>query len=160
MEFSKKITGNFSHMYPDLYKGNTINLDFHSIPHFGDESEMEKVWCGARGKALKGANTFFAQDGGSDLLLYANSDIKRKESSLEIKKFVNYWFDIKGVACQTLVFDSKLTRYGILYELDRGGVKFITLRRRGKNITSRTRMIPEEDWKKCYLPTPKENTAM
>ena len=155
MEFSKKITGNFSHMYPDLYKGDTINLDFHSIPHFGDKSQMEKVWCGARGKTLKGANTFFAQDGGSDLLLYANSDIKRKESSKEIKKFVDYWFDVKGIACQTLVFDSKLTRYDMLYELDRAGVKFITLRRRGKNITSRTRMIPEEDWKKYYLPIPK-----
>ena len=155
MEFQKKITGNFSHMYPDLYKGDTINLDFHSIPHFGDKSQMEKVWCGARGKTLKGANTFFAQDGGSDLLLYANSDIKRKESSVEIKKFVDWWFDIKGIACQTLVFDSKLTRYDMLYELDRAGVKFITLRRRGKNITSRTRMLPEEDWKKYYLPIPK-----
>jgi transposase len=155
MEFQKKITGNFLHMYPDLYKGDTINLDFHSIPHFGDRSQMEKVWCGARGKALKGANTFFAQDGGSDLLLYANSDIKRKESSTEIKKFVNYWFDLKGIACQTLVFDSKLTRYDMLYELDRAGVKFITLRRRGKNITSRTRMVPEEKWKKYYLPIPK-----
>ena len=155
MEFQKKITGNFSHMYPDLYKGDTINLDFHSIPHFGDKSQMEKVWCGARGKTLKGANTFFAQDGGSDLLLYANSDIKRKESSEEIKKFVDWWFDLKGIACQTLVFDSKLTRYDMLYELDGAGVKFITLRRRGKNITSSTRMIPEEDWKKYYLPIPK-----
>jgi transposase len=155
MEFQKKITGNFSHYYPDLYKGDTINLDFHSIPHFGDKSQMEKVWCGARGKALKGANTFFAQDGASDLLLYANSDIKRKESSKEIKKFVDYWLDVKGIACQTLVFDSKLTRYDMLYELDSAGVKFITLRRRGKNITSRTRKIPEEDWKKYYLPIPK-----
>jgi hypothetical protein len=116
---------------------------------------MEKLWCGARGKALKGANTFFAQDGGSDLLLYANSDIKRKESSKEIKKFVNYWFDVKGIAGQTLVFDSKLTRYDMLYELDRADVKFITLRRRGKNITDSTGMIPEEDWKKYYLPIPK-----
>jgi len=155
MEFQKKIIGNFSHNYPDLYKGDTINLDFHSIPHFGDKSQMEKVWCGARGKTLKGANTFFAQDGGSDLLLYANSDIKRKESSEEIKKFADHWFDIKGIACQTLVFDSKLTRYDMLYELDSADVKFITLRRRGKNITSSTRMIPEEDWKKYYLPIPK-----
>ena len=155
MEFQKKITKNFCRNYPGLYRGDTINLDFHSIPHFGDKSEMEKLWCGARGKTLKGANTFFAQDGESDLLLYANSDIKRKESSLEIKKFADYWLDVKGVACQTLVFDSKLTRYDMLYELDGAGVKFITLRRRGKNITSSTRMIPEEDWKKYYLPIPK-----
>lgn len=47
---------------PGFFSGATINLDFHSIPHFGERSEMEKVWCGARGKALRGANTFFAQD--------------------------------------------------------------------------------------------------
>jgi transposase len=155
MDFQKNVIENFWHMYPDLYRGDTINLDFHSIPHFGNKSEMEKVWCGARGKALKGANTFFAQDGESDLLLYANSDIKRKESSKEIKKFVDYWVDVKGISCQTLVFDSKLTRYDMLYELDGAGVKFITLRRRGKNITGSTEMIPEEDWKKYYLPIPK-----
>jgi len=155
MEFQKKITKNFCRNYPGLYRGDTINLDFHSIPHFGDKSQMEKLWCGARGKTLKGANAFFAQDGESDLLLYANSDIKRKESSLEIKKFADYWLDVKGVACQTLVFDSKLTRYDMLYELDGAGVKFITLRRRGKNITSSTRMIPEGNWKKYYLPIPK-----
>ena len=28
-------------------------------------SRMEKVWCGARGKAMKGACTIFAQDGHS-----------------------------------------------------------------------------------------------
>jgi len=62
MDFQKRVIKNFLCLYPDLYHGKTINLDFHAIPHFGDKSEMEKVWCGTRGKALKGANTFFAQD--------------------------------------------------------------------------------------------------
>lgn len=66
MKFQQRMIKRFNQHYPDLYKGKTINLDFHSIPHFGEESEMEKVWCGTRGKALKGANTFFAQDGESD----------------------------------------------------------------------------------------------
>jgi len=155
MEFQKSITKNFLHMYPGLYEGNTVNLDFHSIPHFGSESQMEKIWCSARGKALKSANTFFAQDGGSDSLIYVNSDIKQEESSLEIKKFVDYWLDVKGVIGKTLVFDSKLTRYDILYELDEAAVKFITLRRKGKNIIDKARKIPEEKWKKYYLPIPK-----
>jgi len=43
----------------------------------------------------------------------------------------------------------------MLYELDGAGVKFTTLRRRGKNIIDSTRMVPEEDWKKYYLPIPK-----
>jgi len=155
MEFQRSVIENFLHLYPDLYGGQTINLDFHSIPHFGSESEMEKVWCGARGKALKGANTFFAQDGVSNSLMYVNADIKRSESSLEIKKFVDYWLDIKGVIDGTLVFDSKLTRYDILYELDEAGIKFITLRKKGKNVIGEATGIPEEKWKKFYLPIPK-----
>lgn len=155
MEFQKSVIENFLHLYPDLYEGQTINLDFHSIPHFGSESEMEKVWCGARGKALKGANTFFAQYGVSNSLMYVNADIKRSESSLEIKKFVDYWLDIKGILNETLVFDSKLTRYDILYELDEAGIKFITLRKKGKNVIGEATGIPEEKWKKFYLPIPK-----
>ncbi|MBC2708502.1 MAG: hypothetical protein HF977_12430 [ANME-2 cluster archaeon] len=41
--------------------------------------------------------------------------------------FVNYWTDVKGIIEQTLVFDSKLTTYDILVELDAKDIKFITL---------------------------------
>jgi transposase len=90
MKFQQRIIKHFSKLHPDLYQGETINLDFHSIPHFGEESEMEKVWCGSRGRVLKGANTFFAQDGESDALMYSRADIKRGEASEEIKRFIDY----------------------------------------------------------------------
>ena len=155
LDFQKKIISRFQQIYPRLYEGKTINLDFHSIPHFGDESSMEKVWCGARGKSMKGANTFFAQDGDSDAVLYARSDIKRSESSEEIKKFIDYWVGIKGVVDQMLVFDSKLTRYEILYEIDEVPVKFITLRRRSKNMIDEALAVPDDQWFKIKLPIPK-----
>jgi DNA-binding MarR family transcriptional regulator len=155
MKFQQRIMNHFNKLYPDLYQGKTINLDFHSIPHFGDESGMEKVWCGTRGKSLKGANTFFAQDGESDALIYTNADIKRAESSEEIKKFIDYWGGIKGIVKETLVFDSKLTRYDILYEMDTDDIKFITLRTRSKSLIEQTMKIPEKDWQKVYLPIPK-----
>jgi transposase len=155
MEFQQNIIKTFRNLYPDLYQGKTINLDFHSIPHFGDESEMEKVWCGTRGKALKGANTFFAQDGESDALIYTRADIKRADSSEEVKRFVDYWVKLKGIVNETLVFDSKLTRYDILYELDKDNIKFITLRTRSKKLIEETLKIPEKDWEKIYLPIPK-----
>jgi len=155
MEFQKRIIVKLMDTYPYLYGGDTINLDFHSIPHFGTQSKMENVWCGTRGKSLKGANTFFAQDGTSNALMYLNADIKREESSLEIKKFLNWCVDIKGVVGTTLVFDSKLTRYDILYDIDRAGINFITLRRKGKNIINKARSIAEGDWKKIYLAIPK-----
>jgi len=155
LDFQRKIITMFRRNYPDWYSGKTIHLDFHSIPHFGEESEMERVWCGSRGKAMKGANTIFAQDGTSDSLLYSRADIKRSKSSEEIKKFVDYWLSVKGIVDETLVFDSKLTRYDSLYELDEEDIKFITLRTRSKNLIEETQQIPECDWEKVYLPIPK-----
>jgi len=140
---------------PTLFSSQIINLDFHSIPHFGDQAEMEKVWCGARNKAMKAANTFFAQDAENDVILYANADVLRKEGSEEILSFVDYWKDIQGVVHETLVFDSRLTTYKILAQLDEARVKFITLRRRGKTLTEQTRALPDSNWRKVKLPIPK-----
>ncbi len=80
MEFQKRLMKRFREIYPEMYSSGIINLDFHSIPHYGDQSEMEKVWCGARGKAMKGANTVFAQDSSSNVILYTRADILRKDS--------------------------------------------------------------------------------
>jgi len=140
---------------PGFFSGSTINLDFHSIVHFGQASEMEKVWCGSRNKAMKGANTFFAQDAETNVLLYANADVLRKDSAGEILHFVDYLKDIKGVVDETLVFDSRLTTYKVLDELDKTGVKFITLRSRGKKLKERTESLDQSEWKKVKLPIPK-----
>lgn len=151
----KEILSRLTTWEPTLFSGQTINLDFHSIPHFGDQSEMEKVWCGARNKAMKGANTFFAQDAESNVLLYANADVLRKEGSEEILNFVDYWKDVKGVIHETLVFDSRLTTYRIFEQLDKAKVKFIILRTRGKTLTEQTAAIPDACWQKVKLPIPK-----
>ena len=140
---------------PDFFSSRTINLDFHSIPHFGEQSEMEKVWCGARNKAMKGANTFFAQDAESNVILYANADILHKDSSEEILHFVEHLKAVKGVINETLVFDSRLTSYSILGKLDDANIKFITLRRRGKKLLTQTDAIPEKAWQTVKLPIPK-----
>ena len=147
----------FLKAYPDFYQSKFINLDFHSIPHFGEESQMEKVWCGSRGKSLKGANTILAQDGSSDVILYTKADILRKDETKEIKNFINYWREVKGNLDETLVFDCKLTDYKILGELDsdKKQVKFITLRKRNSRLIEETLQIPDEKWVKTYLPIPK-----
>ncbi|MEW5705163.1 MAG: transposase [Pseudomonadota bacterium] len=154
-DLQKELVAGFAAREPSFFNGATINLDFHSIPHFGERSAMEKVWCGSRNKALKGANTFFAQDAETRSLLYANADVLRRNSSREILHFVDYLRDIKGVIDQTLVFDSRLTNYKILGELDVHGVKFITLRRRGKSLAAQTDAIPPSQWRKIKLPIPK-----
>lgn len=154
-DFQSKLIKKFKDIYPDFYRGDFINLDFHSIPHFGEQSQMEKVWCGARGKAIKGANTLFAQDSQSNVILYTRADILRRDEAGEIKKFVEYWKKIRGSINETLVFDCRLTTYSVLGDLDNEGVKFITLRKRNKNLLEFTSQILESGWKTHYLPIPK-----
>jgi transposase len=154
-DFQQQLMQVFKKKYPDFYQSSFINLDFHSIPHFGDQSQMEKVWCGARSKAIKGVNTMFAQDSDSNAIIYTHADILRKNETEEIRKFVTYWKTIKNAVNETLVFDCKLTSYNVLDDLSKDGIKFITLRKRTQTLISNTEKIPEKEWQKIYLPIPK-----
>lgn len=155
MELQSKIIAQFRAVFPSFYQGAFINLDFHSIPHFGTESQMEHVWCGARGKAMKGANTLLAQDSESNAILYTHADILRKDEPAAIKEFVTYWKSITNSLSETLVFDCKLTSYAVLDELSADNVKFITLRKRNKALLTKTLTIKDDEWSKLYLPIPK-----
>ncbi|MBA7555294.1 hypothetical protein ES705_47952 [subsurface metagenome] len=130
LDFQKQMVENLKQKYPLLYNGNHINLDFHSIPHYGELSEMEKVWCGAKNKTMKGADTVIAQDAQSNMILYTRADILRREESQEVLRFVDYWKQVNGTVTETLVFDCKFTKYQVLDQLDNDNVKFITLRKR------------------------------
>jgi len=149
--FSKEFVSRMQSIYPEYYQGETINLDFHTIPHYGEKSMMDTNWAGAKHQRLKSALTLFAQDGNSRHIIYANTDIDREDEPNEIMNFVDYWVDVKGVIEQTLVFDSKLTTYDNLEELDEANIKFITLRRRGKKIVEEANNIPENKWIKVDL---------
>jgi hypothetical protein len=156
MDFQSKIIKSFKKNYPDFYTSEFINLDFHSIPHFGAESEMEQVWCGAKGKTMKGVNTVLVQDSQSNAILYTRADILRKEEAEEVKKFVSYWKSLNGNVKETLVFDCKFTTCKILDELDENDkVKFITLRKRYSKLVEETLALPEENWEKVYVAIPK-----
>ncbi len=153
--FQSEIVSQFTKVYPEFYNADYINLDFHSIPHFGTESEMEKVWCGARGKAMKGANTLLAQDGQSNAILYTHADVLRKDEPKAIQEFITYWKKIKNQMTETLVFDCKLTTYAVLDEMSKDNIKFITLRKRNKKLLANTLKIPDADWTKIKLDIPK-----
>ena len=133
-----------------LYDSNIINLDFHTIPHFGDESVLQKHWAGARNKKMKGALTLVAQDAGSKLILYTAADIKRDESDDQILAFLSFWKSIRRGIKATFVFDSKFTTYAKLSQLNAQGIKFITLRRRGKKLIDQINNLGP--WKRINIP--------
>lgn len=134
-----------------LYDGRLINLDFHTVPHFGEESVLEKHWAGARGKRMKGALTLFAQDSGSKLILYTDADIRRSEADDQVLEFLSFWNATRRGVKPTLVFDSKFTSYAKLSELNSDRqVKFITLRRRGGAMVDNIDDLT--GWKKIHIP--------
>ncbi len=155
LDFQKQIVKNLKQKYPNSYNGNYINLDFHSIPHYGEFSQMEKVWVGAKHKTMKGADTVIAQDAKSNMILYTRTDILRKEESDEVLKFVEYWKEVNTNVSETLVFDCKFTKYEVLDTLDNDNVKFITLRKRTKKLIDEILSIDEQNWTKVRLNIPK-----
>ncbi len=133
-----------------LYDGNFINLDFHTVPHFGDESVLQKHWAGARNKAMKGALTLFAQDAESKLIVYTEADIQRNEADDQVLDFLSFWQKNHRGVKPTLIFDSKFTTYANLSQLNQMGIKFITLRRRGKKLLDQVQNITS--WKQIHVP--------
>jgi hypothetical protein len=133
-----------------LYDSSIINLDFHTIPHFGDESVLQKHWAGARNKKMKGALTLFAQDASSKLILYTAADIARDESDDQVLVFLSFWKSIRRGIKPTFIFDSKFTTYEKLSQLNALGIKFITLRRRGKNLIDQVDKL--KSWKRIKIP--------
>jgi hypothetical protein len=133
-----------------LYDGRIINLDFHTIPHYGEESVLQEHWAGARGRRMKGALTLVAQDAASRLILYTAADIQRDEANDQILQFLSFWKGTRRGLRSTLVFDSKFTTYHHLSQLNRQGIKFITLRRRGKQLIED--LLTLAPWEKIHIP--------
>ena len=133
-----------------LYGEKAVNLDFHTIPHYGEDSELEKNWSGARNKKVKGALTVLAQDSGSRLVIYGDADVKQVEADDQVIEFVRFYRRIRRRLPPLLVFDAGFTSYEKLSELDAMGVKFITLRRRGKKMVADA--LKAKNFKKIHVP--------
>jgi len=130
----------------DLEQGD-FNLDFKSIPHWGDDSVLSKHWCGARSKAMKSILSLFVQDPDSGFISYTDAEIQKGEVNNCVVEFVDFWKESRGISPKMLIFDARFTTYENLSKLNQDGIKFITLRRRGKNLVERAEKIPEEQWR-------------
>lgn len=126
------------------------NLDFKAIPHWGDESVLEKNWCGARSKAIKSVLALIVQSPESGFLSYTDAEIKHRDQNDAVLEFVDFWKEGHGQSPKMLILDSKMTTYNNLSRLNGDGIKFITLRRRGKLLTQLSN-LDESKWQKISL---------
>lgn len=131
---------------------DTANLDFTTIPYWGDDSHLENNWSGTRNKALPGMLAVLAQDPDSGIVTYGDTNIRREDKHGVAVEFLDFYKSDGKNDLRYLVFDSKFTTYANLAKLGKD-VKFLTIRRRGKKIVETLNNRPAAAWKKVRVPT-------
>jgi len=137
-----------------ILSGESFNLDFHSVPYFGDHPLVESHYLSKRSRRQPSILTFLAQDANSQVFCYSNADIRKGEEAKEIFRFIRFWTRQHGKPPQHLVFDSKLTTYEQLDRLDQEGIIFITLRRRSPKLIAEIDNLPPSAWRTLDLDVP------
>ena len=94
---------------------------------------------------------FLAQDADTRVFCYANSELRKDQQNDELLRFVEFWKQRTGHLPEELIFDSRLTTYANLSELNRMGVQFITLRRRSKKLLDAIAQTPASAWRRIEL---------
>jgi len=134
-----------------LERGASFDLDFHTIPSHGDDALMEKHYLTQRSRRQKGVLAFLAEDADRRVFCYANAELRKADQADEILRFVDFWHRRTGVLPEELVFDSKLTTYTHLDQLNQLGVQFITLRRRSRQMLEQLHREPASAWRRTTL---------
>jgi transposase len=131
--------------------GESFNLDFQSLPYFGEQDVVEKHYVSMRSRRQKAILVFFAQDVKSKIFCYSNADLRKGEESDEVFRFIEFWQQQSGKKPPHLVFDSKLTTYKNLSKINKMKITFVTLRRRTPNVLKELASIPPSGWRKIEL---------
>jgi transposase len=134
-----------------LQHGSSFDLDFHTIPFHGDDALLEKHYVSKRSRRQKGLLAFLAQDASTRVFCYADSQLRKDEQNDAILQFVAFWKKRTGHVPQELIFDSKLTTYANLHQLNKDGIRFITLRRRSPQLLHDAFQAPASAWQRIEL---------
>lgn len=137
-----------------LLPGESFNLDFHSVPFYGEDPLIERHYVSARSRSQPSVLVFLAQDAGSHVFCYSNADLRKGEEAEEIFQFITFWKRAHGKLPRHLVFDSKLTTHEGLARLDTMNIPFITLRRRSPKLLQEIVLLPRSAWRTMELDVP------
>jgi hypothetical protein len=137
-----------------LFPGESFNLDFHSVPYYGEDPLVESHYVSHRSRRQPSILVFLAQDADGRAFCYSNADIRKGEESGEIFRFLEFWKRVRGAYPRHVVFDSQLTTYANLARLDEMGIAFITLRRRAPKLVKEIVLLPRSAWKVIELDVP------
>lgn len=130
---------------------DTANLDFTTVPYWGDDAHLENNWSGKRHHALSSILTAVSQDPDSGIITYGDADARQATESDVVVEFLDFYKSSGNNNLKYLVFDSKFTTYQNLRKLDDNNVKFVTIRRRGTKIVTELEALPKDEWKKVRV---------
>ncbi len=139
---------------PEVFAGESFNLDFHSVPYYGHSSIVERHYVSARSRRQPSVLVFLAQDARTHAFCYSNADLRKGEEADEILAFIAFWKRTHGQLPQHLVFDSRLTTYQNLVQVDALKIPFITLRRRSPKLLKEIVLLPRSAWRTIELDVP------
>ena len=128
-----------------------FDLDFHAIRHYGDDVALEEHYVPRRSQRTESVLTFFAADGETRNLVYANADLRKSDRAGEALRFARHWERATGKLPELLVFDSQLTTGEGLAELDRAGIRFLTLRQRSPKLVEHLAALSDDQWQTIRL---------
>jgi transposase len=135
----------------DLLPGDSFNLDFHSVPYYGEDPVVQRHYVSSRSRAQLSILVFLAQDDATQVFCYSNADLRKGEEAEEVFQFIAFWKRVHHELPRHLVFDSKLTTQAGLARLDRMGIPFITLEARTPTLLEEIEHVPASAWRRIEL---------
>jgi transposase len=132
-------------------QGADFDLDFHAIMHFGDDVALETHYVPRRSQRTESVLSFFAHDGQTRNLVYANAACTKADQAGEVIAFARHWQHATGHPPQLLVFDSKVTTGAGLADLHAAELTFISLRARTAKLTAQLEALPASAWTQITL---------
>jgi hypothetical protein len=92
-----------------------------------------------------------ARDAAARVLCYAHAGIPKDQKAAEILRFAVFWQERTGRLPGELVFDSQLTTYQHLNQLNQRGIELLTLRRCTRSMLGRIWSLPPSAWRRITL---------
>ena len=132
-----------------LSRSGSFDVDFHSVPANPGQEPLQKHYVSKRSRSQKAVLAFLARDAEERVLCYANAAVAKKAD--EIVRFAEFYRERTGTYPRELVFDSQLTTYEKLDWLGRQGIRFLTLRRRSRQMLARIYALPPSRWTRVQL---------
>jgi hypothetical protein len=137
-----------------LPRGDSIDLDFHAVPANTSAEPLEKHYVSSRSRSQQGGLVFLARNATARVMCYAHAGIPKAQRAAEVLRFADFWQERTGRPPAELVFDSQLTTYAYLNQLNQRPrpIRFLTLRRRTRKMLGRIWSLPASAWRRITLP--------